>query len=605
MARGERIAARGERIAARFLQSARDFPLAVELGERPSWALRRQAGAGLRFLPDGDEGYTLRGDRRRLLYKGRKRSHRFTVLGDTSFEYDCILNREPDSNIVAITLEGAEGFEFCRQPDWLTDPLLAGSYAVYKKDTLAGEGTGKLCHIHRPCIIDARGRRVWGDLRVLGDKLLIAIPEGWLADAAYPVTVDPVVGTATVGSQTLWDSDPPEPWEPLCFDGTIPVNRFLLNDRIDGQCTAYFYTYDNRDPYEGGCAVLYSDSGNKPLTRRSADEQFIDFTVNGSRPPGWRGGTFRSAGAVAGGSYVWFGLFCLYLWYPRFDYGLGCYNQMWGDEAIPDTYPQKYLSPYENFRLSMYFEYSSAQNYTRTLTQGVRLSDSRALTGNYLRAASAQGDNSAGANRAAHFYREHVAGGKVTDAVSRIKGYCRHAADGLFMHGVAGSGRGIRRGFSEGVRSDGAQSRSVGHNRNIGNTAFSAAAAAWGRAFYRFINAAMQVSSGMAHAWDFARHLEIFGFVSTGAGHGGDYIRGLYTAAGNLAVPRQAAGYRRFAADWAGNGAYALRHLFVFVRLVTGGVIRDLLLGRFLKAKEDLVLKSPLCREMVLESRIH
>jgi hypothetical protein len=589
----------------RFLQSACDFPLSVELGKQPAWALRRWAGAGLRFLPDDDESYTLRGDRRRLLYKGRKRSHRFTVLGDSSFEYDCILNREPDSNTVALTLEGAEGFDFCRQPDWLKDPLLAGSYAVYKKDTVTGEGTGKLCHIHRPCIIDARGRRVWGDLRVTGNRLLITIPEGWLADAAYPVTVDPVVGTATVGSQTLWDSDPPEPWEPLCFDCTIPVNRFLLSDKIDGPCTAYFYTYDNSDPYEGGCPVLYSDNGNKPLTRRSANEQFIDFTVNGSKPAGWRSGTFRSAGAIAGGSYVWFGLFCLYLWYPRFDYGLGCYDQLWDSETIPDTYPQKYLSPSENFKLSMYFEYSSAQNYVRTLTQGVRLSDSRKLTGNYLRSASVRGDNSAGVNRVTHFYREHVAGGKVTDAVSRIKGYCRHAADGLFMHSVAVSQRDIRRGFTEGVRSVGVQSRSIGHNRSISNTAFSAAAAVWERVFYRFISLTVTISSGMAHAWDFVRHLEIFGFVSTEAGHGGDYIRGLYTAAGNLSVPIQEAEYHRFAADWAENGASALRHLFVFVRLVTGGIVRDCIIKRFLKAKEDLGLKSPLCREMVLESRIH
>jgi hypothetical protein len=132
----------------------------VELGKDiPSWGLNRWNGSGLRFVPPGDEGFTIRGDRQRLVYKGRRRSHRFTILGDTSFEYDCILEREPESNVITLFMEGAEGFDFFRQPDFIKDPLLAGSYAVYKKETLLGEGTGKLCHIHRPEIIDSRGRR--------------------------------------------------------------------------------------------------------------------------------------------------------------------------------------------------------------------------------------------------------------------------------------------------------------------------------------------------------------------------------------------------------------------------------------------------------------
>jgi hypothetical protein len=87
------------------------------------------------------------------VYKGWRRSHRFTILGNDAFEYDVILEREPESNVVSLTMEGAENFDFFRQPDFLKEPLLAGSYAVYKKETLIGEGTGKLCHIHRPEII--------------------------------------------------------------------------------------------------------------------------------------------------------------------------------------------------------------------------------------------------------------------------------------------------------------------------------------------------------------------------------------------------------------------------------------------------------------------
>jgi hypothetical protein len=51
-----------------------------------------------------------------------------------------MLEKEPESNVISLLLEGAEGFDFFRQPDFIKDPLLAGSYAVYKKETLIGGG---------------------------------------------------------------------------------------------------------------------------------------------------------------------------------------------------------------------------------------------------------------------------------------------------------------------------------------------------------------------------------------------------------------------------------------------------------------------------------
>ena len=185
----------------KFRQSIADFPLTVSLGDKaPTWGLSRWDGKGLHFRPSDDEGFTLRGDKQRLVYKGRRRSHRFTILGDGAFEYDCILLREPESNTISLVMDGVERFDFFRQPDFVPDPFLKGSYAVYKKETLLGEGTGKLCHIHRPEIIDAKGRRCWGDLSVVGNVLRITIPEWWLSEAVYPVIVDPTIGTTTSGS---------------------------------------------------------------------------------------------------------------------------------------------------------------------------------------------------------------------------------------------------------------------------------------------------------------------------------------------------------------------------------------------------------------------
>jgi hypothetical protein len=300
------------------------------------------------------------------MYRGRKRSHRFTILGDTSFEYDCILNREPESNVITLLMEGAERFDFFRQPDFIKDPFLKGSYAVYKKETLVGEGTGKLCHIHRPLIIDAQGRKVFGDLSVTGNKLCITIPETWLSEAKYPVVVDPTIGTTTVGSQNKWVQEEGEDPVSLMFELCIPVNRFLVPETINGTCTAYAYTNED-DSEAGGRPVIYSDNGNKPLARKSRQEGLIDLRVTGSKPKGWRSTAFSSNGSITSGSYIWFGVFAEYYWFPRFDYGARCYTDWWwdygiDDAIIPDEYPLYNANYYEDIKLSMYFTYTSAQN---------------------------------------------------------------------------------------------------------------------------------------------------------------------------------------------------------------------------------------------------
>jgi hypothetical protein len=88
------------------------------------------------------------------------------------------------------------------------------------------------------------------------------------------------------------------------------------------------------------------------------------------------------------------------------------------------------------------------------------------------------------------------------------------------------------------------------------------------------------------------------------AGHLGDYIRGLYTEAGGMAETKHEGEYHREVQDTAGSTAFSLRHLFIFLRLATVSLVRDYLLSRFLKSREELVLKSPVSREIELESRV-
>jgi hypothetical protein len=63
--------------------------------------------------------------------------------------------------------------------------------------------------------------------------------------------------------------------------------------------------------------------------------------------------------------------------------------------------------------------------------------------------------------------------------------------------------------------------------------------------------------------------------------------------------------YYRKQQDTAYSETVPLRHLFIFIRLLTGAYIRDYIIGRFLKSKEEMVIKSPVCREITIESTLH
>jgi hypothetical protein len=670
----------------RFWQSAREFPALVTLGEKaPSWGLSRWGGAGLRFVPPDEEGFALRGDRRRLVYRGRRRSHRFTILDHQHFEYDIILNREPESNVIALRMEGAENFDFFRQPDFVRDPFLQGSYAVYKKETLVGEGTGKLCHVHRPEIMDSRGRRCWGGLSVAGNELRIAIPEAWLGEAAYPVVVDPTVGTSTVGSQTHWDNAENESHDQFFVAVGLCANRFLVPETLSGTAAAYVYAYAS--DYDGRCKpVLYSDNNNVPLARRSKEEGSFDIAVGSGKPAGWRPAFFKANAGIASGAYVWLGLFCD--WFaPRFDYGAKCYWDFWDGAGndVPDVYPLIDADRYYNFKLSLYFTYTSAQSYTRTLTQGTSLSDDRKLIGSYKRSATQTALGTGAVKGLAGFCRGIAQTVRNTMGLHRFPALLRKLAQGAgagdapgrFLSIVwkaaqtAGAGSGAQRttqakrevadtgragtavgrkqdfwrGIAHGGNAEAAAAEKAEYAKKFQETAGSAAgagavrelalklaeavaalyAAQTGAGFYRGIDNGVSVGSvmggmalffrvlfGSAGSWDSRgsfigrmRIVQDVGASGDATGYAAEYLRGLFVEAGNSAGTIHKADYHRKQQDTAHSEAVPLRQLFVFIRLLTGAYIRDYIIGRFLKSKEEAVVKSPVCREIVLDSTLH
>jgi hypothetical protein len=565
------------------------------------------------------------------MYRGRNRSHRFTILGDTAFEYDCILNREPESNVITLLMEGAEKFDFFRQPDFVQDPFLKGSYAVYKKETLVGEGTGKLCHIHRPEIIDGRGRRCWGDLSIVGNRLCITIPETWLSEAKYPVTVDPTIGTATVGSQTPKNkgAGAKDPW--LIYE--FGVNRFLLTEKCQGVCTAHVYCYDQVTSIGDVTPLIFGDENGKPHYRRTQNEATISTrlvnlnNINIVYEPQWKTGSFETIGGIQEGEYIWFGCYGAAFW-TKFDYGGTLYknypevfveqeeeeyyNEETGEwewtEGIYYDLPDFPLDGNEksiDCIFSWYFDFESlSKNYIRTLTQGVTLTDSRKQVADYKRAAAVNANNTTLLGHSSNYYREHINLLTVSDTASRFRGFFRSLAEQLHTGDFISCCRDFLRTIAVTLRPETHGEKNLSARRDVADQAGTGDSTTRERGFIRTLVAAVSAGdyAGKVQAWFRAIQEQAAAFGK--AGHLGDYIRELYTEAGNMAETWHEGEYYRKQQDTAYSEAVPLRHLFIFLRLATLSLVRDYLIPRFLRSREELVIKSPIMRELTLESRV-
>ena len=114
-----------------------------------------------------------------------------------AYEFDVVLKEKPESNKIEIPIE-TKNLNFYPKSYSASEQIpenLIGSYTAFiSKINLAKHGTGKVFRIFRPKIIDAKGDWVWGELNIDRDLMAIAIPQKFLDEAAYPVTVDPNIG---------------------------------------------------------------------------------------------------------------------------------------------------------------------------------------------------------------------------------------------------------------------------------------------------------------------------------------------------------------------------------------------------------------------------
>jgi hypothetical protein len=458
-------------------------------------------------------------------------------------------------------------------------------------------------------------------LSVAGDRLCITIPETWLSEAKYPVIVDPTIGTTTVGSLEKWydpengDTDDEQNWRPLWFEISIAVNRFLVSQAISGACTAYVYINDGSDGDENR-PVIYSDNGNKPLNRLTKEEGRIDSGVTSSKPRGWRTASFKTKDSIPSGSNIWFGV-CSSYWETRFDYGQMIFNEEYDYQdpmVIPDVYPQENLGwyaahpdivqQYYNYKVSWYFTYTAAQNYTRTLTQGVTLADSRKSAGNYKRALAMNAKGVTLLGHSSNYYREHLSALTISDTISRFRGFFRSLAEQLQTSDFISYCRDFLRTVAITVGPGTHEERSLSARRDVADRAGTGDSTARQRGFIRTLVAAVTTGDYAGKVFSLLRTIQEQTATFGEAGHLGEYIRGLYTEAGSMAETRHEGKYYRAVQDTAGSMGVSLRHLFIFLRLATLSLVRDYLIPRFLRSREELVIKSAVVRELTLESRV-
>jgi hypothetical protein len=354
------------------------------------------------------------------------------------------------------------------------------------------------------------------------------------------------------------------------FEGSIPVNRYLVSNALNAQCQCTAFLYTNDSFYTGdeyGKPVLYSDNSNKPQTRKSMNEGLADFHIYRGLPAGWRNANFSSNGTIASGSYIWFGVFVDFFWEPRFDYGAKCYSDIWYEQynSIPSTYPIYNVNWYEDYRLSMYFTYTgSGQNYQRTLTQGVTFADSRIITGSYKRTAT----------------QTVQADATPTKHLTIIK----DIQDTLSSFGLATKMLTLFARIQDTLGSLDLATRVHSVLSSIKDTVNSFELSRSSFLIYRNIHEALNTTDTLYHL----RNI----------------VRGLADNVGFESEAKTGFLHFRKISETVQAITSVFRGMVFFARIVTGVFVRDYLLGRFLKSKTELALKSCVCREITLESRI-
>jgi len=126
-------------------------------------------------------------------------------------KWDIEFSEKPDTNVFTWELKCSNSIDFYYQGELTQDEIndgctrpvdVIGSYAVYCNKKNNKYKTGKICHIPRPFVIDNDNKTEWCVLKIENNTLTITLPETFMQNASYPVTLDPTFGYNSTGAST-------------------------------------------------------------------------------------------------------------------------------------------------------------------------------------------------------------------------------------------------------------------------------------------------------------------------------------------------------------------------------------------------------------------
>jgi len=207
---------------------------------------------------------------------------------EKGFEFDITLQSKPDSNIYPLSIT-TKNLSFYKQGEILPQdakddfrsPSVVNSYAVYHNEKQNNKyKTGKAFHIYRPIINDADGNEVWGDMEIEEDVLNIIIPQDFLDNATYPITIDPTFGYTTIGASSA------------AINNKIKASDVVLssNTNITG-----VFAYTTTQP-SAGITGIYNNAGNLVTTGNAfATGSPNSWLFSGYQPTTLGAATYRLA----------------------------------------------------------------------------------------------------------------------------------------------------------------------------------------------------------------------------------------------------------------------------------------------------------------------
>lgn len=229
------------------------------------------------------------------------------------FEWDIEFTQKPSTNTFSWALTHTEGIEFHYQPALTQEQIdrkivrpdnVVGSYAVYcnqsghYKDadgnTKVNYQTGKLLHIYRPLCTDAKGNTTWAELLIEKGTLTITIPQKYLDNAVYPVTLDPTFGYTSVGASE---------------DGWVDPNQLdaLVTSAPGSSGTGdsiSFYTISYWDNWHWK-GVLIDHTGSDVIVSNGVTNA---FTMVNDYTWGWDTSSFATGPTITSGNEYWIGV---------------------------------------------------------------------------------------------------------------------------------------------------------------------------------------------------------------------------------------------------------------------------------------------------------